>query len=347
MRMKRGWPERWQAPGAWTLVLRPLSWLYRGLSALLWAWRRRRAPFGVAGLTVISVGNLSVGGTGKSALVRAVALRALARKRRTAVLLRGYGAAAGPRPLWVSKGGRALVGAAFSGDEAQEHARVKGLGVLVDADRLRGAREARAQGFEVLILDDGFQRRWQLARHSDLLLAAWPEIERGERLLPWGPWRETWASAEQADALLLQDAPNALRLPAPWDALPLIRVGYRPRRLLAWKGGALGAASALARLKGKRVLALSGLGTPGRFEAGLQGLGAKVIPARFADHHPFSPSELAGLRTAGCSAIVTTVKDAMRLPADWEPTLPVWVLEADLESRPAKDLNLLLERILG
>lgn len=345
--MKRGWPERWQAPGAWALILRPLSWVYGLLWRMDQAWKSLSRPQEVAGLRVISVGNLSVGGTGKSPLVRALAQLALKRHRPTAVLLRGYGARPGARPLWVSRGAGALVPAALSGDEAQEHARVEGLGVLVDADRLRGAREARAKGYELLILDDGFQRRWQLARDADLLVASARDIARGERLLPWGPWREPWSASASADALLLQEAAPKDALSGPWSALPTVRVGYQPKRILTWKKGSLRAGPALSRLKGLPVLALSGLGQPERFEASLEALGAQLRPARFGDHHVFSLGELEALELGAVKAVLTTMKDAMRLPEGWQPRVPVWVLEAELASRPASALKKLLEKVLA
>ena len=343
--MKRGWPERWQQPGAWAIVLAPLSWAYGLLWRLNWAWKTRQKPVAVQGLRVLSVGNLSVGGTGKSALVRVVAQAALKKRRKVAVLLRGYGAQAGPRPLWVSKGSKALVSEALSGDEAQEHARLKGLAVLIDSDRLRGAREARAQGFDTLILDDGFQRRWQVARDCDLLLATGPEIARGERLLPWGPWREPWSQAASATALLLQDG-RAEALPKAWKSLPRLDVGYVPKALLQWRQGRLSPGPRLSVLKGKRVLALSGLGQPFRFEASLAGLGASVLRGRFGDHHVFTLAELERLPLHACRAIVTTVKDAMRLPQGWKAPVPVWVLEAELKSQPETALKKLLKKVL-
>jgi tetraacyldisaccharide 4'-kinase len=344
--MKRGWPERWREPGPWSLLLLPLSWAYGLLSGALRRWRGRRPPAKVPGLRVISVGNLSVGGTGKSALVRTLAKGALKRRLRSAVLLRGYGALEGPRPLWVSRGRRPLVDAAHSGDEAQEHARVAGLGVLIDPDRLRGAREAAAQGYECLILDDGFQRRWQLERDADVLMASWPEIQAGERLLPAGPWREPWKEALGARALLLQEAPGQGPLPPPWGSLPLLKVGYQPQRLWQWKAGALSHGPRLSRLRRLKVLALSGLGQPRRFEASLESLGAELRVARFPDHHAYGLRELQALPLAGLGAICTTMKDALRLPRDWEPGPPVWVLEADLKSQPAQALGHLVADLL-
>jgi tetraacyldisaccharide 4'-kinase len=347
MRMKRGWPEIWRRPGALAWILRPLSWAYGCAWWLLNLWHRRRPPELVPGLKVLSVGNLSVGGTGKTALVKVLAQASLRQRRRTAVLLRGYGAQAGVRPLWVSRGRGALVDAGHSGDEAQEHARLPGLGVVIDSDRLRGAREAQALGYQVLILDDGFQRRWQLQRQADLLLAGWGEISLGARLLPAGPWREPWSQALQARALLLQEAPKKPSLPEPWARLPLLKVGYQAERLWAWKAGVLKAGPPLSRLKGLKVLAFSGLGQPERFEASLRGLGAEVVPQRFADHHRYGAAELAAFDTQGVKAFCTTLKDAMRLPGDWKPGRPVWVLEASLKSQPEAALKRLVDSCLN
>jgi tetraacyldisaccharide 4'-kinase len=343
--MKRGWPERWRQGGPLVWALLPLSWVYALLWKLSWAWRTRRPAVAVAGLKVLSVGNLSVGGTGKSALVRSLAQASLKRGKRTAVLLRGYGAQAGPRPLWVSRGKGPLVDAQASGDEAQEHARLQGLGVLIDADRLRGARAAREAGYQVLILDDGFQRRWQLQRDADLLLATGGDLALGQRMLPAGPWREPWRQARTATALLLQEAPQG-SLPEPWASLSLIKVAYHPQGLWTWRSGTLRKGPPLGRLRKAKLLALSGLGQPQRFEDSLRSLGAQGIAARFADHHPFSRAELEALDLQGAVAICTTVKDAMRLPKDWKPPVPVWVLEVELRSQPSTALAALFRRLL-
>ncbi len=121
-----------------------------------------------------------------SPLVQALVKKALKAGKRPAVLLRGYGAAAGPRPLAVSASTLAVA----SGDEAREHALAGPWAVWVDADRRRSGQAAVAAGAQVLVLDDGFQRRHQVARDLDLLLADWAQIQAGEQLLPAGPWRK-------------------------------------------------------------------------------------------------------------------------------------------------------------
>ena len=160
-----------------------------------------------------------------------------------------------------------------------------------------------------------------------------------------GPANRT-GQALGARALLLQEVPQKLSLPEPWVHLPLLKVGYQAERLWVWKAGVLKAGPPLSRLKGLRVLAFSGLGQPQRFETSLRSLGAEVLPQRFADHHGYSAAELRGLETQGAKAFCTTMKDAMRLPSDWNPGRPVWVLEASLQSQPAAALARLVDSCL-
>jgi len=342
------WTEAaWRRRGPlWWLLLRPLSGLYR----LGWALApgRRGRPQRV-GAPVISVGNLSVGGTGKSPVVRLIAARAAAQKRRPAILLRGYGAQAGPRPLQVSAGKGPLVGVRLSGDEAQEHSQAAPAQVWVDADRRRGAQAALAAGAGALVLDDGFQRRHQLARDLDLLLVDYQDLRLGEHLLPAGPWREPWSQAAQADALLLGSAPGGLslaglkaQLPPAFQGLPLFTLKRQPAGLRPWPEGPR---FALGQLKKRTVLALSGLGRPQAFEDSLRALGANPVAWRFPDHHRFSHRQLER-PPQDAEAIVTTAKDAARLPLGWRPGRPVWILELRAQVEPEREFWKLVDDAL-
>jgi tetraacyldisaccharide 4'-kinase len=337
------WAERWRQRGPlWLLVLKPLSWLY----FLGWQLRLKGSPQDL-GLPVLSVGNLSVGGTGKSPVVRLLAARAKVRGLKPAILLRGYGSKPGPRPLAVSLGKQALVGVLASGDEAQEHAASAGAQVWIGPDRVAAGRAAQAAGADCLILDDGFQRRGQLARGLDLLLADWHDLRLGGHLLPAGPWREPWSQAAQAGALLLSNAPPELApaqlraaLPKAWQGLPLFRLQRLPSGLRAWPSGRR---LALSRLRQRTVLALSGLGRPQSFEDSLLALGARPIPWRFADHHRFSLAELERPpQDAEC--VVTTAKDATRLPQGWKPGRPLWILETRARVTPEGPFWALVDR---
>lgn len=343
------WAERWHRKGLlWALLLKPLSWAY-GAGWALVRGIRLRGPKRFA-VPVISVGNLSVGGTGKSPLVRALAQRAASRRLQAAILLRGYGAERGERPLLVSAGEAPLVHAQDSGDEAFEHAQQSSSQVWVDPDRRRSAKAAVAAGAQVLVLDDGFQRRGQVCRDLDLVLADWQEIQDGEHLLPAGPWREPWSQLKDADAVLLSGAPASHHdeawkgsLPLPWRGKPVFRLDRVAVGLQAWPdGGTL----PLARLQGASVLALSGLGRPASFEASLAALGAKVRPWRFKDHHAFGLGDLLA-PVSDADAIVTTAKDAVRLPAHWRPALPVWVLRVEARVSPSRQFWAMVDQALG
>jgi len=341
--------EPWRRRGLfWTPFLAVLGALY----GLGWACARLfqpRRPWR-AGIPVLSVGNLSVGGTGKSVLVRALAQRALRRKKKPAILLRGYGAAPGPRPLLVSEGKGPRANAREAGDEAVEHAQDCAGAVWVDADRVRAARAARERGADCLVLDDGFQRRRRLGRDLDLLLADFEQLADGERLLPAGPWREPWSQAAFADAVLVSGAPPGLkgralraRLPKAWRAASLFRLDRSPQSLESWPDGK---AVPLSRLRGRAVLALSGLGRPGNFEALLRRRGARVKSWRFRDHHRFTAAEL-DAPPSRAGIIVTTAKDAVRLPADWKPACPVLVLRVKAEITPAPPFWRLVDAALA
>lgn len=330
-------PEAWLGRGGlWSLVLVPASLLY----ALGWACLRllrQGAPVRVAA-PVLSVGNLSVGGTGKSLLVRALLKRAARKGRRPAVLLRGYGSRSGPRPLRVQAGASGPAAFHAAGDEAVEHAQARLGAVWVDPDRARGAQAALAAGADCLVLDDGFQRRWQLGRDLDMLLADFRDLQGKERLLPAGPFREPWSQVALADMVLLSGAPKGLQgaalraaLPLAWRGPELFRLDRVPKGLRRWP---LGGVLPLARLRGARVLALSGLGRPQAFEDTLKALGARPMSWRFSDHHPYTLQDLERL-PAQADMVVTTAKDAVRLPEQWQAGIPVCVLQVEAQISPA------------
>jgi tetraacyldisaccharide 4'-kinase len=339
------WAERWGRRGAlWLLVLKPLSWLYR----LGWLLRPQGKPAEL-GHPVLSVGNLSVGGTGKSPVVRLLARRAKALGLKPAILLRGYGAQPGHRPLVVSLGKESLVGVRASGDEAQEHAALRGVQVWIDRDRVAAGRAALAAGADCLVLDDGFQRRSQLGRSLDLLMADWNELQWGEHLLPAGPWREPWSQVAQAQALCLSNVPPELgpkqlraALPRAWQGLPCFRLRRLPSGLRAWPSGRR---LPLSLLRQRTVLALSGLGRPQSFEDSLISLGARPIPWRFADHHRFSLGELER-PPQDAELVVTTAKDATRVPLGWIPRRPLWILETRASVTPERPFWTLVDRAL-
>lgn len=278
-----------------------------------------------AGVPVISVGNLAVGGAGKTPATAAIAARLVSRRRRVAILSRGFGAKRNDLRI-VSDGSRILLGADEGGDEPLLLARrLPGVPVLCGPRRAELARHAvSALGADALLLDDGFQHR-ALARDLDVVVLDAANPFGNGRLLPAGPNREpveamrraglAWLSrVDQAD-----DAGALERLRARVHALTgrePVESRHAPDDLL---DAALERSLGLGTLRGQRVFLLSGLARPGSFRRTVEGLGAEVVgERRHPDHHRFTPSDLEqALREAdrtGAGRILTTEKDAVRLP---------------------------------
>lgn len=266
----------------------------------------------VAGLRVLSVGNLTAGGAGKTPVVAYLAERLLRAGEEVAILSRGHGRREhGLRrvegPPWPS--------AEAVGDEPLLLARrLPGVQVWVGPSRVALARQARGAGATVALLDDGFQHR-RLARAVDLVVLDEAVGLGTGHLLPWGPLREPASALRRASALWLRVASRPAPLPALPQALNVVRAQHSALDMVAPDG----TVAPLGRLRGARVVAFCAIARPSAFERTLRDLGAEVTSVHgFADHHLFRAAELAALRaTAAASGaeLVTTEKDAMRLPA--------------------------------
>jgi tetraacyldisaccharide 4'-kinase len=296
-----------------------------------------------AGVPVISVGNVAVGGAGKTPATAAIAARLLARKRRVAVLSRGYGATRSDARV-VSDGRRVILGAAEGGDEPVLLARrLPGVAVLCGPRRAALARHAvESLGADALLLDDGFQHR-ALARDLDVVLLDAANPFGNGRLLPAGPNREPRSALRRAGLAWLSRVDQADD-PAALDRLrglvqeatgrPPVESRHAPEELL---DGTLARSLGLASLRGQRVALLSGLARPGTFRRTIEGLGAEVgAERRHPDHHRFTEGDVAeALREAGragCARVVTTEKDAVRLPPTTagDPRLAVLRIQAEI-----------------
>lgn len=306
------WEQLWygQRGSAAALLLAPLSLVYRlvvAARAALFSLGLLR-PTRLAGAQVISVGNLVVGGAGKTPVTILLAQWAQACGRRVAVLSRGYGRRS-KRVLSFS--GANLPPTDEAGDEPRLIARrCPGVTVWVGADRVASARDAIAAGADFVILDDGFQHR-RLARDVDLLV----ESDEGNgHLLPWGPLRE----------------PRSAR------ARATLALGADQRRLVASAVLEGSIEHPLSALRGRRVVALTGIARPERVHATLRELGAELVGAHaYADHHPFTRAELEAARADAASRdalLVTTEKDAERLPEG-----SAWVLRMSLSLTAGAD----------
>jgi tetraacyldisaccharide 4'-kinase len=297
--------------------LAPLGALFGGASALR-AALYRRGLFARArlGSPVISIGNLAVGGRGKTPLVERTAAVLRDAGRAVAVLSRGYGGAFRGDMLVVSDGTRMLAAAPEAGDEpVMLAAALPGVVVAVGRDRATVGRAVESRfGPCVHVLDDGFQH---LRLHRDLDVVCVDAGDLRDRLLPAGSLREGPGALSRADVV----AVSAERDDDAESACAVLRARLGAERVLRVRRASAGFTdlAGAAVEPPRRVFLLTGIARPERVVADIEGLGIAVAGrATFADHHRFGADELeaAGRRASAeaVDAIVTTAKDAQRLP---------------------------------
>ena len=291
-------------------ALWPFGLCYRAVAAL------RNAAFDIgikrvhrAAVSVLSVGNLTVGGTGKTPTVLWLCERLRARDERPGVLARGYGRAAG---------------AALNDEGAMLQRRLPWLLQEQDPDRVAGAARLVQKGASVIVLDDGFQHR-RLVRDLDLVcLDALLPFSNGQ-CLPSGDLRESPAGLRRADLVLLTRADTLdaqqidarrrrIRALAQDDALPVFACGHAPQDFVSRPDGAV---LPLAAIDGRDVVLLTAVARPDSVRSTVEGLGARVVAdLRHRDHHRFSKEELAAAARAAeqhGAVVVTTEKDDARI----------------------------------
>lgn len=296
-------------------LLYPLSLLYGlGVRADGWLWQRGLRRKGRLPGKVISVGNITVGGSGKTPMVMAIARFLRDRGHKVAVLSRGYGGKAERTGAVVSDGERILVGPEVSGDEPYLMAQaLPGVVVAVGRDRVRMGQEVRGlYGVEVFVLDDAFQYR---GVHRDVdLVCLDPDTDLDSpRLLPSGPFREPPGALLRASGIVItywEPTGEAMELKE-----RLISLGKPLFVATATYEGLVGdEALPLEALRGRRVAVLLGIAKPGRFLAAIRGLGLEVCRCLIrGDHHRWSEEEVREA-SEGAEAILTTEKDLVRLP---------------------------------
>lgn len=290
---------------------------------------------------VVSVGNLTVGGTGKTPIVIALVERLLANGRRVAVLSRGYRRQSRDARLLVSDGRTVLVGPAEAGDEPYLIAtRCPRAVVAVGADRYRlGRWVLERHPVDCFVLDDGFQHL-ALHRDADLLLVDVSDPASLRALLPAGRLREPLSAASRATAILLTrtDAGNHQAVVAAMAAA----MGRAAQPILskfcaaAVVHVATGEVREAATLSGRTAVAFSGIGNPASFRTLLQGLGLMIKDELvFPDHHDYGAADLEAVRglarRGGAEVIVTTEKDAGKIAALLKPGEPVWAVRLGVE----------------
>ena len=290
-------------------VLLPFAFAYRTLmsaraTAYARGWLRQRP----LPLPAVAVGNLAVGGTGKTPFAAWTAAFFARRGVKPGILLRGY-----------------------RGDEQAVHRRLVPEAVVVpEGDRLTGGKKACEQGAKVLVLDDAYQRL-DVGRDVNIALVstesapprhvAWP--------LPAGPWREDWSALGRADVIVVTRRRAAIaeshrlvaRIRERWPAAVVGSVHFALSGLRGLRSGRRLELGALAR---KYVIAAAGIADPASFSAQVRATGAGVQLLAYQDHHGYPPADVARLAQAAKDAdyVVVTEKDAVKLQDRWPTDAP-------------------------
>ncbi|MEW6264673.1 MAG: tetraacyldisaccharide 4'-kinase [Thermodesulfobacteriota bacterium] len=325
------------------LFLKALTRLYRrAVGFRLDLYRRGLLKTRTLPVRVISVGNLTVGGTGKTPAVMMTARACLNRGLRPVILSRGYRGRSGRITNIVSDGREVRLGPEMAGDEAFLLARqLTGVPVLTGRDRYSlGLRALSLFHPDLFILDDGFQHL-ALARRDNLLLLDAARPWGNGFLLPAGALREPRSEARRATAFLLTrctggEAGLLRELRRDFPHRPIFLSRHRPVRLCSLAGTEVQDPGVLSR---RRLLAFCGLARPDFFRKTLLDLGAEVAGfISWPDHHWPGPEDLRLIEDRAVEldvrTVVTTAKDAVKLPGLWPEArskIEVWVLEIEME----------------
>ena len=347
--------------------LRVLSWIYRGVILLrLWLFRNRIFRERHLGCMVVSIGNITVGGTGKTPVVEMFARALTKGGRKVAILTRGYKSERPPKPPFSQRLKRTfgkiflghkplqapprivsdgmsdgpMLDSRKAGDEPFMLAQnLQGVAIVVDKDRVNGGRHALKEfGVDTLLLDDGLQYL-RLRHRLDIVLVDKQSPFGNERMLPRGFLREPPRSLRRASYIFITKCDGSSnealikRIRQYNRTAEIIECNHRPLHLTNL---ATREQLPLEFLKGKDIATISGIAKPESFEGGLLQLGANIrFSRRFTDHHRFSEEEMndfmlkADDRAVDC--IITTEKDSVRFPNVENSLLLVYFLRVEIE----------------
>ncbi|HEY6170848.1 MAG TPA: tetraacyldisaccharide 4'-kinase [Candidatus Kapabacteria bacterium] len=284
-------------------ILNPYAWVMTMRRIL---YHKGSLPSTKVSVPVISIGNITAGGSGKSPITKLIAeyLRDSLEKK-PAIVMRGYKRRS-KGFLLVSDGRQILADVYESGDEAQSFANeLGGVMVVCDEDRASGAKKAIAKGADVILLDDGYQHM-ALRRDLNILLI---DKHSDQHVIPFGKNREDITSSSDAD-IIIQTDENEIEIPHKKDAL-LVRA-----KLMASDITFLDSSRQPDYLKGKRVLALSTIANPERFHDLISSFDADIIPYALEDHAEYNTDLITDVlkraKSDDCDIIITTTKDIVK-----------------------------------
>ncbi|MBA2430914.1 MAG: tetraacyldisaccharide 4'-kinase [Chthoniobacterales bacterium] len=337
-------------------VLYALSFVYQDVVQLrLFLYRHRIFRERTLGCLVVSIGNLTVGGTGKTPIVEKFARALNNGGRRVAILSRGYKSVPQPPPKKfgffrarktplpprvVSDGKSLLLDSTTAGDEPYMLAsNLKNVVVLVDKDRVKAGKYAIKEfGVDTLLLDDGLQYL-HLKHRLDIVLIDRQAPFGNEHLLPRGTLREPPENLRRASYIFITkstgdpDEELRARIRGYNRTAEIIECAHQPLYL---QNVFTGAQLPLERLRDTFIGSLCGIAAPESFEGGLRKLGAKIeLAKRYTDHHRYTEAELQRFVNRcirrDLAMIVTTEKDAVRFPRLTNPQVPIYFLRVEID----------------
>lgn len=331
-------------------ILKTISWVFRNVVLVrLFLYNAGIFRCYPLGCQVISVGNITAGGTGKTPVVEIFARELQKSGRKVAILSRGYRKRELPwyqrifqeklePPRVVSDGKRLLLDSEMGGDEPYMLAsNLQGVVVLVDKNRVKSGRYAvKRFGCDTLILDDGFQYL-KLRHRLEIVLVDKTNPFGNENMLPRGILREPVRNLKRADFIFITKSDGhseelRARIRALNDHAEIIDCCHQPRHL---QNVYTAKKLPLSWLQGRTVTTLSGIAVPQSFENSLRTLGAKVVYCeRYADHHRYHAQEIIDAVNKAADlhadALLTTEKDAVRFPRLETTPIPIYYLRVDI-----------------
>ncbi|HKT71953.1 MAG TPA: tetraacyldisaccharide 4'-kinase [Steroidobacteraceae bacterium] len=323
--------RRWYEKAAGFSLLRPLAWIYGLVTRTRRrAYERRWLRTYRSSAPVLVVGNLTVGGTGKTPLVAWLAERLGARGLRVGIVSRGYGrAGSAPRAVDAQADWREV------GDEPVLLQARTGCDIVVARDRSAGVRELAARGAQVIIADDGLQHL-RLARDCEVVVIDGARGFGNGLLLPAGPLREPATRVRDADMLVINGPPEHSSLRDSVFVVNAVQMSLQAAQ--AHRVDGTSPPVPLATFRGQRVHAVAGIGNPARFFRSLRERGLDPIEHAYPDHHAFRAGEL---EFPDRLPVLMTEKDAVRCrgsagPRSWY--VPVTAAFSEAHSRRLLEL---------
>lgn len=305
--------NEWQRRSHWQLLLRPVSWLFR----LLIAIRRRAYRHGLlkshsVGVPVIIIGNITVGGTGKTPLLLALVDALSSQGMHCGIVTRGYQRQSNANLATVIQVDPMISGAANVSDEATLLARRSGVPVYAGADRVEAARTLLRNHAEVTVIvsDDGLQH-YALQREFEICVIDGARGFGNGRLLPAGPLREPASRLNVVDAIVVNGSCSHSDSPRFATATPAFSMKLANELFINLKSDRrINVRDALTEFQTMRIYALAGTGHPQRFFSHLTGLGFALTASQpFPDHHQYRAGDMPGM---DAQIILMTEKDAVK-----------------------------------